>query len=71
MNGKTLDHVSFYKERTAVITIGFPNGIETCQMCRYCRWEYGVDRSMCTLTGELLLFSKTERGLKCPIIEEE
>lgn len=71
MNGKIPDHVSFYKERMAVVTINFPNGVETCQMCRCCRWEYGVDRSACTLTGELLLFPKTERGLRCPIIEEE
>lgn len=58
--------VTHYTTGIAHVPVHFANGIETCFNCDFCRRD-SVGRDKCALTHELLMFSHTERGQRCPI----
>lgn len=64
--------VTFYTHGILNYDVHFANGIETCFNCDFCRRD-NVGRDKCMITHEILLFSHSERGQRCPItiIREE
>lgn len=63
--------VQFYKIGTLVHSVPFANGEINCFNCPFAYAERGLERIRCRITGEILLFSRTETGSDCPIVFEE
>ena len=63
--------VTYYTRGTATIEVFFPEDRVVCQWCSHCRYEEGLKRWKCLLTGEYLVNPFASRGNKCPIVIEK
>ena len=51
------------------LTMSFPKGEETCQLCDLITYDRNSDSRRCRLTAEHLIYWRIGRGEKCPLIQ--
>ena len=52
-----------------VLNIYMPEGNESCKYCPCIKYDKDKDAKVCKWTGELLEFSGSDIGLRCPLIK--
>ncbi len=57
--------VSYYTKFT--VDISFPEDDVCCHWCAFLMRDYGLDRTRCGKTGEILLAPKHQIGFNCPL----
>lgn len=62
------DGVRYYTWGTARLRVPFPEDLTRCQWCPYVRYEDGLKRHRCLLTGEYLPYPFASRGNECPVV---
>lgn len=58
--------VSYYTKGIARIEVGFPEDNVCCHWCPWCKAEWGMNRSKCRLTDEII-YDTEARGQFCPV----
>ena len=53
------------------LCISMPKGKESCQYCPCLKYEHDGDCRRCKMTGEIIVYYKSERGARCPLISKE
>ncbi len=53
------------------IEIDFPDGHHVCAFCPFIKYNLGLNRSTCMVTGEIIPFVTANRGKRCPLKFEE
>lgn len=56
-----------YTECDYTIHIGFPKGMEICDLCEFCHTENAGTRFRCMRTAEILPFHNKGLGMRCPL----
>ena len=68
---KQNNSVDYYSQRTAEITVSFPEDYIRCQYCRFLKYEYEFKKYRCIDTGELILYPFETVGSECKFGYEE
>ena len=53
------------------LCIFMPKGKESCQYCPCLKYEHDSDCRRCKMTGEIIIYYKTEKGARCPLFLKE
>lgn len=63
--------VAYYTPAQLRYSFGFPEDKTVCQWCPFCYASGELKRYVCRITGELLPFPFTSRGMRCPVVFDE
>jgi len=63
---KQNNSIDYYTERTAEITVSFPEDYIHCQYCRFMDHTYATKTYHCLVTRELILYPFDAVGDECP-----